>query len=84
MGLSYKGHNDKVFAIFDGNVRKASVVGVNTNIRGVVVGKRLRLFEENAPHPVVTDVLKRNIFTDEEKAKKTFFTRSLKGEYHDE
>ena len=81
MGLSHKGLKDTVFVIFDKGVRKASVLGTNSNIRGVVTGKSVRIYEKGAPHPIQSDVLKRNIFVDEEVANKTFFTRSLKGEY---
>ena len=85
MGLSYKGYNDKVFVIFGGEVREAFVVGVNSNARGVVVGKRVRIpgksIETGQPTlPTVTDILKGIIFTDEEVANKTFFTLRLKGE----
>ena len=82
MALSYKSYGEEVFAIFAGAVRPAKVVGVNTNIRGVVVGKRLH-FPTVDGSPVSTNVRKRDIFNDEEKAKQAFFLRSLEGEYSD-
>ena len=83
MGLSYKGRNSIVFAIFSKAVRQALVVGVNSNCRGCVVGKRLRFESSDQAHPIVVDVRKRDIFKDEEDANKTFFIRSLEGEYNE-
>jgi hypothetical protein len=81
--LYYKEYNKKVFAIFSKAVREARVVGVNSNVRGVVVGKRLRFETAGQAHPIVVDIRKRDIFEDEEVANKTFFVRSLEGEYND-
>jgi len=84
--LSYKGHGAKVFVIFGGQVRQASVVGTNSNNRGMVIGKRIRVpaietSECGEPtFPLVTNFTKRDIFEDEEVASKALFTRKLKGE----
>lgn len=84
MKLSYRGNNSIVYAIYSNAVRQALVVGVNSNCRGVVMGKRLR-FNIGAAEstPIIEDVRKRNIFKDEEDANKAFFMRSLEGEYNE-
>ncbi len=84
--LSYKGHGKSVFVIFGGRVREASVIGTNSNNRGIVVGNRLmvpalEIDELGGPSlPLTTDFQKRDIFKDEEVANKALFTRKLKGE----
>ena len=83
MGLSYKGYNSIVYAIFSKAVRQALVVGVNTNCRGIVVGKQLRFESTDLKNPIIVDIRKRDIFKDEEKANMTFFMRTLEGEYNE-
>lgn len=87
MGLSYKGYNDEVFAIFNGKVYSASVVGAIANNRGAVTSKRLRFEPTDQDNPILADIgpivaeiRKRYIFQDEDTAKKALFTFKLKGE----
>lgn len=84
MAMSYKGYNEPVFVIFDGVVHNAFITGTN-QARGVVTGFRVRIpkAKDRFDRPVSTDVLKRNVFKDEEVANRTYFTRSLEGEYND-
>lgn len=86
MALSYRGQGKNVFVIFGGRVRKASVVGTNSNNRGAVVGNRVRIPSSltndfgGPTLPLLTNFIKKDIFEDEEAANKALFTRKLKGE----
>lgn len=84
--LSYKEQGKSVFVIFGGRIRKASIIGTNSNNRGVVIGNRLCVPANETNEyggstlPLVTDFKKKDIFKDEEAAGKALFTRKLKGE----
>ena len=84
--LCYKGRGKSVFVIFGGRVRTASVIGTNSDKRGVVVGNKIKIPSREtddfggATLPMVTNFLMKDIFEDEEIASKALFTRKLKGE----
>jgi len=84
MAMSYKGHGEQVFVIFNNVVHPAKITGTNS-ARGVVTGFRVHIptAKDRFDHPVSTDVKKRCVFKDEEVAKQAYFTRSLQGEYND-
>ena len=84
MAMSRKGYGEEVFVIFDSVIHPAKITGTN-QVRGVVTGFKVYIptAKDRFGHAVSADVKKRNVFKDEEVANKTYFTRSLEGEYHD-
>lgn len=86
MVLSRKSYGEEVFVIFGGAIHSAKITGTNQATgRDHVVGFKVYISTatDRWDQPVSTDIRKRNVFKDEEEAKKTFFIRTLEGEYNE-
>ena len=71
-------YGDKVFVVTPVNVVKATI-RQHISRQGVVTGYEVTYVpSENSPTPMLTKVLRKNVFTDEDAAMKALFINTLK------